>query len=55
MDEQDLQGRAALAVERQGAGHGLFDGVVQVHLGQDDAGVLGVKAQGCAQPMRAWV
>ncbi|MNN57306.1 hypothetical protein D3C81_1722890 [compost metagenome] len=33
VDEQDLQCRAALAVERQRAGNRFFDGVVEVHLG----------------------
>ncbi|MNS24758.1 hypothetical protein D3C72_566320 [compost metagenome] len=53
MDEQDLQRRAALAVERQRTGDGLFDGVVEVHLGQHDARVLGIQPQRGAQPVRA--
>jgi hypothetical protein len=53
--EQDLQRRAALAVERQRAGDRLFDGVVQVDLGQHDARVLGIQAQRGAQAVRAWV
>ncbi|MNP25128.1 hypothetical protein D3C76_1179220 [compost metagenome] len=55
MDEEDLQRRAALAVERQGAGNGLVDGIVQIDLGQHDPRVLSIQAQSGAQAMRAWV
>ncbi|MCY1397891.1 hypothetical protein D9M71_129110 [compost metagenome] len=55
VNEQDLQRRATLAVERQGAGNCLVDGVVQVDLGQHDTRVLRIQAQRCAQAMGAWV
>ncbi len=55
MDEQDLQCRAPLAIERQRTGDCFFDGVVEVHLGQHDARVLGIQPQRGAQPVRARV
>ncbi|MCY1547951.1 hypothetical protein D9M68_840350 [compost metagenome] len=55
VDEEDLQRGTALAVERQRAGEGLADRVVQVDPGQDDAGVLRIQAEGGTQAVRAWV
>ena len=55
MDEEDLQRRATLAIERQGACDRLAHRVVQVDLGQDDARVLRIQTQGGAQPVRARV
>ncbi|MDT4855363.1 hypothetical protein FQZ97_897150 [compost metagenome] len=55
MHEEDLQRRAALAVERQRAGDRFVHRIVQVDLGQDDAGVLRVQAQCSTQAVRAWV
>nr|GFA76641.1 hypothetical protein [Tanacetum cinerariifolium] len=55
VDEEDLQRRAALAVERQGAGDGFRHCVVQVHIRQHDARVLGVQTQGGTQTVRLGV
>ncbi|MNP02672.1 hypothetical protein D3C76_945320 [compost metagenome] len=55
MHEEDLQRGAALAVEGEGAGDRLADGVVEVDLRQDDAGVLRIQAEGGAQAVRARV
>ncbi|MNV96929.1 hypothetical protein D3C71_1919850 [compost metagenome] len=41
--EENFQRGAALAIERQRAGDGFVDGVVQINLRQHDAGVLRVQ------------
>ncbi|MNJ60460.1 hypothetical protein D3C77_561940 [compost metagenome] len=45
MHEKDFQGRAALAVERQGPCDRFVDGVIQINLGQHDPRVFRIQAQ----------
>ena len=50
--DQHLERRAALAVERQRAQQALLDRELDVGVGQDDRGVLGVEAQDGPQAVR---
>ncbi len=51
MDEEDLQGGAALTVEGQASRDALAHGQVQIGIRQDDGGVLGTQAQAGSQPV----
>ena len=52
MDDQHLQGRAALAVEGQASEEAFLDGKLDIGVRQDDGGVLGVEAENGPQAMR---
>jgi hypothetical protein len=49
VDEQDLERRATLAVEGQGAEHALADRQLEVGVGKHDRRVLGLEAEHAAQ------
>src|SRR5947199_341669 len=55
MGEDHLDRRAALAVEGQGPQHALADRQVEVRIGEDHGGVLGLQAKHAAEAVRVGV
>ena len=52
MNIENLQGRAALTVKRQAAQQTFLHCQIKIGISQDDTGILGLKAEHRAQPMR---
>ena len=52
MDDQHLERRTALPIERERSQQAFLDGQFDVRIGKDDRGVLGVQSEDGAKPMR---
>ena len=52
MNIENLQGRATLTVKRQAAQQTFLHCQIKISISKDDTGILGLKAEHRAQPMR---